>query len=126
MDPHSTFRLNRPAAATRAGFTLVELVLALFALEVALLALVAGGAVTVRRTTEVRARAAAIEAATNRLQQLTVAACAPVSGSASGGGLTEHWTVALVAPRVRDVVDSVDYGAGTLARRLVLRTRSLC
>ncbi|HXD49573.1 MAG TPA: hypothetical protein VN600_12405 [Gemmatimonadaceae bacterium] len=126
MDPHSTFRLARPAAATRPGFTLVELVLALFALEVALLALVAGGAVTVRRTTEVRARAAAIEAATNRLQQLTVAACAPLSGSASGRGLTEHWTVALLAPRIRDVVDSVDYSAGAVARTLVLRTRSAC
>lgn len=112
--------------AARAGFTLVELVLALFALNVALLALVAGGAVTLRRTTELRARTGAIEAATNRLQQLALTPCAAASGSASGRSLTERWTVALLAPGIRDVVDSVEYGAGTLERTLVLRTRSVC
>jgi Tfp pilus assembly protein PilV len=126
VDPHSTFRLAHRAAANRAGFTLVELVMALFALNVALLALVAGAAVTLRRTTEARAHTAALEAATNRLQQLSVTACAPASGSASGRPLAEHWSIALVAPRIRDVVDSVDYGAGTLERTLVLRTRSPC
>jgi Tfp pilus assembly protein PilV len=126
VDPHSTFGLERRAAANRAGFTLVELVMALFALNVALLALVAGGAVTLRRTTEVRARTAAIEAATNRLQQLILTGCTPASGSASDRGLTERWTVVLLAPGVRDAVDSVEYTAGTFEKTLVLHTRSAC
>ena len=126
MDPHSTFRLSRRAAANRDGFTLVEVVLALVALNVALLALVAGATVTLRRTSELRARTAAIEAATNRLQQLAIAACAAASGSASSRGVAERWTVTLLAPRVREAVDSVEYAAGTLQRTLVLRTRSAC
>ena len=124
MGPNKTG--GPPGARGRAGFTLVELVLALFALNIAVLALVAGGAVTLRRTTELRGRTAAIEAATNRLQQLTITPCVAASGSASGRSLTERWTVSLLAPGIRDVVDSVEYRAGTLARTLVLRMRSVC
>ena len=100
--------------------------LALFALNVALLALVAGGTVTLRRTTELRARSAAVEAASNRLQRLTAGACAAASGDGSTDGVTEHWTVVLSAAAVREIVDSVEYRAGPVGRSFVLRTRVAC
>jgi Tfp pilus assembly protein PilV len=110
----------------RSGFTMVELLVALFALNVALLAFVAGGAVTLRRTTELRARGAAVEAATNRVERLSAVSCAATAGSAGNVELEEHWSVAFVTPAVREIVDSVVYRAGAASRTLVLRTRSPC
>jgi Tfp pilus assembly protein PilV len=112
--------------ASRRGFTIVELLLALFALNVAVLALVAGGTITLRRTTELRERGAAVEAATNRVERLSAGPCAAATGFAAVADLDERWAVALVAPAVREIVDSVSYRTGVDSRTLVLRTRSPC
>jgi len=111
----------------RAGFTLVEVLVAVVLIDVGLLALVASSAVLVRETNALRLRNAALRAATNRLQQLGAAACHPVSGSAtSADGIREDWTVTVTASRILDVRDSVSFAAGTVARGVVLRTRLPC
>lgn len=111
----------------RAGFTLVEVLIAVVLVDVGLLALVAGSAVLIRQTAEMRARSAAVRAAANRLQQLSGAACTPSTGSASGSfGVREEWSVRLHGDGVREVRDSVTYAAPGGRKSVVLRTRLPC
>jgi Tfp pilus assembly protein PilV len=111
----------------RAGFTVVEVLLAIILIDVGLLALVATSAVLVRETNALRMRNAAYRAARNRLEQLGGATCQPATGVATSvGGISEEWTVTIPAPRVLDVRDSVTYTVGTTARSVVLRTSLPC
>lgn len=96
-------------------------------LNVGVLALVMGGAFVVRETNEIRARGAAIEAATNRLNILAAGRCEARSGdTTSRQGMVESWVVAALANRVLDVADSVAYPVRGTRRSLVVRTRVSC
>jgi len=111
----------------RAGFTLVEVLLAVVLIDVGLLALVASSAVLVRETNALRLRNAALRAATNRLQRLGAAGCQPVSGSATtADGIREDWIVTVTAAGLIDIRDSVSFAVGTTTRGAVLRTKLPC
>ena len=109
------------------GFTLLEVLIAVVLIDVGLLALVAGSAVLIRQTAEMRAHSAAVRAAANRLQMLGATTCSARTGNASGPfGISESWSVELHANGVREVRDSVTYAGASGPRALVLRTRLPC
>ena len=111
----------------RAGFTLLEVLIALVLIAVGMLALVGSTAVLVRQSTEIRARSAAVRAAANRLQRLGVATCEPASGNQTGAyGIHERWTIEVRPDGVRDVRDSVTYTTPGGERSVVLRTMLPC
>src|SRR6185503_15948347 len=111
----------------RRGFTLLEVVIAVVLIDVGLLALVAGSAVLIRQTAEMRAHAAALRAAANRLQLLGGASCVATTGSAAGPfGVSERWEVALQPEGVREIRDSVTYAGAAGTRSIMLRTRLPC
>jgi prepilin-type N-terminal cleavage/methylation domain-containing protein len=113
----------------RAGFTLIEVLVAVVLIDVGLLALVAGSAVLVRQAAELRMRNAALRAATNRVQFLGAGPCLATAGGAGGsnaGALREEWSVSLQANNVREVLDRVTFTVGGDTRAVVLRTRLPC
>jgi len=105
------------------GFSLVEALVALVLVDVALLAIVHTHAVVVRRRNEMRARSAAIAAATTRVEQLLASPCTAASGVVSTRLLSEIWSQR-IDPHVREVADSVVFGAPS--HDVVLRTRLPC
>ena len=110
----------------RSGFTLAEVLVAVVLIDVGLLALVAGSAVLVRRTTELRFRATALRAANNRLQQLGVAPCVATAGAVTAAGVREDWLVTPGPDSVGDIRDSVSFTVGTVPHSVVLETRLPC
>ena len=110
----------------RAGFTLIEVLLAVVLIDVGLLALVAGSAVLMRQAAELRARSDALRAANDRIQGLAIGPCLPAAGSSVTGDLREQWTVVLQPNRVREVRDSVAFKAAGAERSVSLLTRLPC
>ncbi|HEX4683010.1 MAG TPA: prepilin-type N-terminal cleavage/methylation domain-containing protein [Gemmatimonadaceae bacterium] len=115
----------------RAGFTLIEVVVAVILADVALLGLAAGTAVLVRRQAELHARSAATAIAGNRLQTLIAAGCggsAAPSGRATTSIFTERWSLGALdgAIATRELSDSVSYAAYGADHVLVLHTRFPC
>jgi len=109
------------------GFTLVEVLLAVILINVGLLALVAGSAVLVRQTNDLRARRSALQTGTNRLQVLGAAPCAAASGDASGPlGEHERWSIDVMDHAVRELRVNVTFFSRGEARSIVLRTRLPC
>jgi Tfp pilus assembly protein PilV len=114
-------------ARPRAGFTLLEVIAAIILIDVGLLALVAGSAVLVRQTSELRARSAALHVASNRLELLGAAGCAGADGRALlSNGTKEHWSAAVESNAVRELRDTVTFFVGTASKSLVLRTKIPC
>lgn len=110
-----------------AGFTLLEVLLAIILIDVALLALVAGSATLVRRSSDLKVRGAALRAADDRLQGLSIAPCTAAAGSAQGAyGLRESWTVAAPNTSIREISDSVAFVTHGTPGSIVLRTRLSC
>ena len=110
----------------RAGFTLIEVLIAVVLIDVGLLALVAGSAVLVQRATEVRARSSALRAASNRLQTLGSGGCTPAVGASTTGGVREAWTVTLQPNHVRELRDSVAFTVAGDVHSIALVTRLPC
>jgi len=110
----------------RPAFTLAEVLVAVVLIDVGLLALVAGSAVLVRQTNELRLRTAALRAANNRLQRLGSAPCQATAGSATVAGVREDWTVAPRPDSVGDLRDSVTFQVGPASHSVVLTTRLPC
>jgi len=110
----------------RPGFTLAEVLIAVILIDAGLLALVAGTAVLVRQTNELRLRTAALRAANNRLQQLGSSPCQATAGAAAAAGVREDWVVAPRSDSVGDVRDSVTFQIGSASRSVVLSTRLPC
>jgi len=110
-----------------AGFTLLEVLIAIILIDVALLSLVAGSATLVRRASDLKARGAALRAASDRVQRLGIAPCNASPGGAQGAyGLTESWTVAASSTSIREISDSVAYVTHGTHASVVLRTRLAC
>ncbi len=100
--------------------------MALLLIDVGLLALTGTTAVLIRERSAVRARAAAIRAASNRLQLLAAGPCEAATGVAAGASaIREIWDAQLIPNAVRELRDSVIYGADS-AHAVVLRTRLPC
>lgn len=124
---HAGARSKTVAHLAPRGFTFVEVLLAVILITVGLLALVAGSAVLVRETNDLRARRGALQTGTNRLQLLGAAACVAASGGARGlHGEDERWSIDVLGPGVRELRDSVAFFSRGEARSIVLRTRLPC
>jgi Tfp pilus assembly protein PilV len=121
-------RMRNPRGLTnRRGFTLVELLVAVLLIDVALLALVAGTAIVVRRQSELRLRALASNAASNRVQSLVAGGCRHISGNGIvAPGVAESWEMVERGSGTSEVSDSVVYTLSGSARSVVLRTRIAC
>ena len=118
---------RRRSRRPKRGFTLIEVLVAIVFLHVGLLSLVAASAMLVRRTTATRAEAAALEAATHRLEELAAGPCVSSAGTTAGPlGLREEWSAQIVSPATLNVHDSVVFGALTERRAVVLRTAVPC
>lgn len=126
---HAVRRIASPRGVRRRlrpGFSLVELLVALVLVEVGLLALAGTTLALVRERTELRARAAAIRAASTRLEWLGAGPCQGSSGSAAVlPMLSEQWSVQPTANATYELTDSVTFGPGG-RHAIVLRTRLPC
>jgi len=96
-------------------------------IDVGVLAMVSGTAMIARNQVAMRTRVAAAQTATNRIQQLIAAPCAPANGSATGErGILERWNVALLANSQREIRDSVVFTVSGRERNVVIRARAAC
>jgi Tfp pilus assembly protein PilV len=111
----------------RAGFTMIEALVALVMFEVGILALVASGSVIARDMAAANRRLHARAVATARIEQLRASCPAPTGGHAdAAAGVTEDWRVEAFGI-TRSLVDSVEYQLpGTRTARVVLRSSLLC
>lgn len=120
-------RCECPRRRRTAGFTLIEVLIAVLLLDVGLLALASACAVLIRQTTLARSRATALQLATNRLETLSATACAASDGSASAAwGFRETWSVQLIPIGAREIRDSVSFTVQGRTGSVVLRTRLPC
>jgi type II secretory pathway pseudopilin PulG len=125
----SVLRMPRDGVA-RAGFTLVEILIAGVVLLVGLLALTTAGGAVVKLEYRGRRLARAAAAAESRLEMLRSLGCAATSGVGDdNNGLREQWGVQPLMPRTVELVDSVthdvEYGA-TRERSHLFRSATLC
>jgi prepilin-type N-terminal cleavage/methylation domain-containing protein len=111
----------------RAGFTLIELVLALVLVAFGLLALSATSALVTREVGSAGLRVAAAFTARNRVEWLVVTPCASLTGGAAEHphGVREWWTVERNGHSVV-LRDSVVIVTPSGARALVLRSARVC
>src|SRR5262245_53232697 len=112
----------------RPAFTLVELIVAILLIDVALLALVASGALVIRQANDGHVHSSAVRAAQNRLESLSARfPCMASTGHVIGPhGLREDWLVRLIVGGQREIVDSVRYPQSAGTRTVVLRSRTTC
>src|SRR5512141_45946 len=112
---------NTPQRCRR-GFTVVEVIVAVVVIYVGLLSLVAGSAVLLRRTTQVRAEISALQAGSNRIETLGSGGCvALVGNTATSPALREDWSVELRPVATRELRDSVTYTVQGRARWVIVR-----
>ncbi|MDQ6717231.1 MAG: prepilin-type N-terminal cleavage/methylation domain-containing protein [Gemmatimonadota bacterium] len=110
----------------RTGFTLIELVFAVFVFSVGALGLAATSAVILRSLSVSSARERASRLASNRIETMRSFACgAARSGSEIRGGMTSVWTVSRSASGL-DAVVSVSYVAGGSTRRETIASTIPC
>jgi len=124
---HRSRASRRLSRRPKHGFTLIEVLVAIIILHIGLLSLVAASAMLVRRTTGTRAEAAALEAATQRLEALAAGPCVASAGTAAGPfGLREEWSARLMSLATLNVHDSVVFAAPFESRFAVLRMAVPC
>jgi Tfp pilus assembly protein PilV len=121
---------NHSAAAgprRRAGFTLVELLVAILLLDILVLGTIATSALAVRRYAAGRGREQAVASATSRIELLRLMPCGTqASGTDSGPGMVGHWSVTQRAPHQRALRDSVTYQAPGGARQVLVEVQLPC
>lgn len=110
----------------RAGFTLVELIVAIIIMVVGVLGLASAAAVVMRQITgsSFQNRAAAI--AQSRFERLRAVPCAnAVAGNATVGGITERWTVQMLN-RSMQITDVVTWREKSTARSVTFTSVRPC
>lgn len=103
---------HAPRRRRRAGFTIVEVVVAVIILSVGVLGLAGAAAIVTRMmgTSEMRSDASTVASA--RFEVLRGTRCPLSSGAATSAGINERWSAAQLgnpAYRMYEVVDSVSY-----------------
>ena len=111
-----------PSLVSRAGTTLVELVVSLVIITVGLLALAGAAAIVARETAAGRRELDLAWRARARLERLTSVPCGRLAGgTASAAGIDERWTVSAGRNgtlRLVVTVESADRAAQRDAHRL--------
>jgi type IV pilus modification protein PilV len=111
--------VSRPLTpASRAGFTIVEVLVAILILSVGMLALAGTAAVVVRQTGSAARQTMAAAHAQSRFEQLRASPCAAMAGGADTlRGIVTAWTVTPVV-RANDVTVTVTWpvSGGTRSR----------
>ena len=101
-----------PAPASRAGFTVVEVVVAIMVLSIGVLGLAATAAVVQRQMASGERQAAAAAIAQSRFDQLTSVNCQTLSttpGTATWrkGHVKEDWVVTPIVNNVRQITETI-------------------
>ena len=112
----------------RAGFTIVEVLVAVMVLSIGVLGLAGAAAIVTRMMGSSEMQSDASTVASARFESLRGTRCPLAAGSASGAGITERWSVSQLGNagyRMYEVVDSVRYqnrsGQRTQAYRSVVQ-----
>ena len=108
-------RTSRPRRRGRAGFTLVEILVAVVILALGLLGMASSAAVVTRQVGGGTNQSVAAQVIANRLEKLRSLGCSKiVNDSETGLGVYEHWVPGATVNGVLFVVDTVKYSvAGT-------------
>ncbi len=121
--PHGR-RLRR---AGDAGFTLVELMVAMVIMTVGVLGLASTAAVVLRLMGGGAQQTLAANVAQSRFEWLRARQCPLIaSGYASVRGVREDWTVTTIDPTTFDVVDTVRYTSRAGLRAQAYRSAVRC
>jgi prepilin-type N-terminal cleavage/methylation domain-containing protein len=119
----------------RAGFTIIEVMIAIVVLGVGVMALVGSSAMVTRMIGAGRTSTEVVEIANSRVEHLRRAAYSTsppcthaqfVGGDTTGTGYTEKWTITTQANSISVITDSVVYRTTRGARPFVLTTSILC
>jgi type IV pilus modification protein PilV len=118
-------RKTRRPNGSRAGFTLVELLVAMMVFAVGMLALAATAASLTRMMGGAKRQTLAATVAQSRLEKLRSSPCASLtSGSETVRGITNTWTVTAVSRGVT-IKDSVSFPSSRNTRRSKVYQTSL-
>ncbi len=113
-------------ARGRAGFTIVELVIAVMILGVGILGLASTATVMSQMVFGGAQRTLAAHAAQSRFEQLRSVSCVSlVGGSVTTRGIVESWTVTAL-PKARDVSVTITYPGRRGSRTRVFRSLVPC
>jgi prepilin-type N-terminal cleavage/methylation domain-containing protein len=105
------------SAASRRGFTLVEMMVAVVILAVGLLGLASTAAVVIRQVGGGAHQSIAATVVQSRLEWLRSMPCSSIKdSSANTRGVAEHWVPTATVNRVLWVVDTVTYPLGGSTR----------
>lgn len=120
-------RKRRRPTGSRAGFTLVELLVAMMVFAVGMLGLAATAGSVTRMMGGAKRQTLAATVAQSRLEKIRSSPCASlVSGSETVRGITNTWTITAVSRGI-DVRDSVSFPSARNTRRWkVYRTSLSC
>lgn len=112
----------------RAGFTLVELIVAMLMLTIGLLGLAGVGAVVLKQMKGGTYQTIAASIAQSRFEQLEGDPCSSiVSGTATVRGMPEAWTVSSLGLRAKSVHDTVTFiGTNGVAKKVGIHTVVAC
>ncbi len=115
--------MSHHTAASRAGFTIVEQLVALIILGVGLLAIAQGVVGLQRQARRATASLNATAAASSAVDRLSVTSCAPAAGADTVGRVTVRWTrdggspTATIAARAVTDVDGRQVGDSLTSAR---------
>jgi type II secretion system protein I len=119
-------RSSTTPAKRRAGFTLVELLVALTIFSVGLLAMAATSSVIMQMMAGSEARSVAAGVAESRFERIAGTACANrASGTVTTRGIVETWTRFPLA-RADDVIVAVTFLSGHRSRTETFRSFIPC
>lgn len=119
-DPRAKASDGRGVASRRAGFTLVEMMVAVVILSVGLLGLAGTSAVVTRQVAGGASQSVAANAIQSRLEWLRSMPCPMIKDStAVNRGIRERWVPGVTANGILFVRDTVWYKVGGTPRRHV-------
>lgn len=122
-----TTKRVRSCPGTRAGFTLVELIVAMLMLTIGLLGLAGVGAVVLKQMKGGTHQTIAASIAQSRFEQFEGDPCSSiVGGTATVRGMQESWTVAAVGLRAKTIRDTVTFAASNGTRKVGIHTVVAC
>lgn len=111
----------------RAGFTLVELIVAMLMLTIGLLGLAGVGAVVLKQMKGGTYQTIAASIAQSRFEQFEGDPCASiVGGSATVRGMTESWTAVALGSRAKTLRDTVTFVGTSGTKKVGIHTVVAC